>query len=134
MWWPTITGCTVTATYGDKPWAAALYGALEPFAGRNSVAAYTSFFGAFDHHLGTLALTLGNLDDAVGWLERGLERHRTLGAEGYVALSSRWLARALHLRDGPGDKEAALAQDEESRALASRLDLAGLPDFPVAAT
>ena len=133
MWWPTVTGCTVTATHGDKAWAAALYGALEPFSGRNCIAAHTSFFGAFDHHLGTLALTLGNLDDAVRRLESGLVRHRTLGAQGYVALSARWLARALHLRDGPGDQEAALAHDEESRELARRLELAGLPDFPVAA-
>lgn len=132
MWWPTITGCTIAATCGHEGWAAALYGALEPFAGRNCVASYTSFFGAIDHHLGTLAVTLGRHDDAVTWLESGLERHRALGAAGYVALSTCWLAQARRQRDGPGDADAARAHDEESRGLASRLELAGLPDFPAA--
>lgn len=127
MWWATLTGCSVAASLGEPAWAAVLHETFLPYAGWNLVAAYTSFFGAVDHHLGTLSVALGNYDEAVARLEQALERHRELGTESFVALSATWLAHARTLRNAQGDDEAAAALRAESAALAARLGLAGLP-------
>ena len=126
-WWATMTGAAVTASCGDRAWAEALSETLRPFSGRNCVAAYTGCFGAVDHHLGTLAATLGRYDEAVDLLEQALDRHRKLGAAGFVALSARWLARALGLRGADGDAARAADYNAEGEQLASRLGLADLP-------
>lgn len=127
MWWPTLTGCAIAASCGEPTWAAVMHDAFLPYAGLNCVSAYTSFFGAADHHLGTLAVALGRYDEAVERLEHALERHRSLGAGGFAALSATWLSHALSLRDQPGDLDAAGALQVESADLADRLGLAGLP-------
>ena len=56
---------------------------------------YMAYLGAVDHHLGTLAAVLGRHDDAVGHLDAALERHRTIAARPWVALSAAWLANSL---------------------------------------
>lgn len=127
MWWPTLTGCAIAASCGERDWAAVMHEAFLPYAGLNCVSAYTSFFGAADHHLGTLAVALGRHDEAVERLEQALKRHQALGAGGFAALSATWLAHALTLRDQPGDRDKAGALHAESTDLADRLGLAGLP-------
>jgi tetratricopeptide (TPR) repeat protein len=130
MWWPRMIALRVTVTdgTGDPAWAAPLYEALLPYNGRNVVIGYSGFFGAVDHHLGTLALTLERPDEAVTWLESGLAQHRTLGAEPYAAFTSRWLEHALRARGHPGDVERAAELHEESERLADRYRLHGLPE------
>jgi tetratricopeptide (TPR) repeat protein len=129
MWWPTLTGCAVAASCGEPAWAEVIHDTLLPYAGRNCVAAYTNFFGAADHHLGTLSVALGRYDTAVDRLEQALERHRALGAGGFVALSAAWLAHALTLRANPGDADTAATLTTESTDLAATLGLGGLPRF-----
>jgi tetratricopeptide (TPR) repeat protein len=129
-WWMKLIACTVAAAAcGDDAWAGALYDALVPYSGRNCVIAYTTFIGALDHHLGTLALVLGEPDRAIELLTKGLHQHRSLGAGPFVALSTRWLAHALAQRDQPEDLARAAELRHESLELADRYALAGLPHF-----
>jgi hypothetical protein len=132
VWWFKLIAYTVAATSGDgEPrWAAALYDTLAPYSGRNCVLSYTTYVGALDHHLGTLALVLGRHDRAVDLLEGGLARHRDLDSGPFVALSARWLARALVLRGSPDDRTRAAELQRESLALAETFSLGGLPQFP----
>jgi hypothetical protein len=130
MWWFKLLAYTVAASGGDPTWAEVLYDTLAPYSGRNCVLAYTTFVGALDHHLGTLALVLGRHDRAVELLGSGLDRHRDLDSGPYVALSARWLACALVRRGHPDDRDRATELHQESLALADRFSLAGLPHFP----
>lgn len=130
MWWSTITACTIVAAGGGADWATALLGRIDRYAGRNVMVGHSAFLGAVDHHRGTLALALGR-DDAVELLEQGLDRHRSLDAEPFVALSARWLAHALRRRPSGNDDDAtrAAALHDESTEIATRLGLRGLPTF-----
>ncbi|HEV7763076.1 MAG TPA: AAA family ATPase [Acidimicrobiales bacterium] len=128
-WSLKLVACSVAASAGDPGWAAVLHDALEPYSGRNCVIAYTTFVGAIDHHLGTLALVLGRDDRAVELLGCGLDQHRDLRAEPFVALSARWLARALVQRGRADDRLRAAELQSESLALAERFGLHGLPQF-----
>jgi hypothetical protein len=132
MWWFKLIAYTVAASSGDgdPEWAEVLDDTLAPYSGRNCVLAYTTFVGALDHHLGTLALVLGRDDRAVELLTSGLDRHRDLDSGPFVAFSARWLACALVRRGHAGDRNRAAELQQESLALAERFALAGLPDFP----
>src|SRR5690606_9658179 len=99
----TVGAAVVSSTVGDRRWAEAARHALDPYSGRNCVLGYAAYLGAVDHHLGCVEVTLGRLDDAVGHLEAALERHRTIGARPWAALSAAWLANALVARGGPDD-------------------------------
>jgi tetratricopeptide (TPR) repeat protein len=129
MWWLTIVALRATATAGDPDpvWSAALYDALARYRGHNVVVGYTAFFGAVDHHLGSLALALGRLDEAVALLEDAGEQHRRLGAEPFRAFTLSWLERALIARDQPGDRDRAERLHDESEQLAERYGLQPLP-------
>ena len=94
-WLMAVVGAAVSAsTVGDVPWAQAAHDALFPYSGRNCVMGYVAYLGAVDHHLGTLATVLGRHDDAVAHLDAALDRHRTVGARPWVALSAAWAANA----------------------------------------
>lgn len=128
LWTPTVVGCAIAAAAaGDVPWAEAAHRALAPLSGRNCVMGYAAFLGAVDHHLGALDAVRGRIDDAVAYLESALERHRTIGARPFEALSERWLARALAARGRRGDAERAAALAASSEAVATDLGLQHLP-------
>ena len=101
--------------------------ALAPYSGRNCVLGYAAYLGAVDHHLGCVEVTLGRLDDAVAHLEAALERHRTIGARPWAAVSAAWLANALVARGGPDDAERADRLWADAAEEAADLGLAILP-------
>ena len=115
------------AACGHQAWAEEIHTALLPFSGQLCLTGYAIFGGAVDHHLGTLALTLGRTDEAVQRLGSALDRHRALGAVSFTGLTARWLAHALATRGGPGDHDRAMALWDEAEALTDRYGLLGLP-------
>lgn len=123
----TVGAAVVSSTVGDRRWAEAARHALDPYSGRNCVLGYAAYLGAVDHHLGCVEVTLGRLDDAVGHLEAALERHRTIGARPWAALSAAWLANALVARGGPDDAGRADRLWAEAAGEAASLGLAILP-------
>jgi hypothetical protein len=100
---------------------------LAPYTARNVVLGCAAYLGAVDHHLGVLESALGRTDDAVTHLDAALERHRTIGARPWIALSQAWLANVLSERDAPGDADRATALHAEASATAAELGLAALP-------
>lgn len=130
MWWPTITSCANAAAAGDRAWAAVLHETLAPYAGRTCVFGYSVFAGAVEHYRGTLALALDRRNQAVAQLGDGMDQHEALGATPFVALSARWLARALVRRSKPGDDRLSASLARRSAELAADLGLHGLPQFP----
>jgi hypothetical protein len=129
MWWPTMVACAIAASCGHERWAEEIHTGLLPFSGQLCLAGYAIFGGAVDHHLGTLALTLGRPDEAVERLGSALDRHRALGAVSFTGLTARWLAHALTTRGGPGDHDRAAALWDEAEALTDRYGLHGSPSF-----
>ncbi len=128
LWLPTVVAAAGAASAtGNAGWAEAAHAALAPYRGRNCVMGYASFLGAADHHLGTLDVALGRADAAVDELEAALERHRSLGARPFMAVSARWLANALDERDKADDCDRALLLYAESTALDEELGLPSLP-------
>jgi AAA ATPase domain len=127
MWWPTMAALAVGASCGHRDWAEAVHGTLAAYSGRVGVTGHALLVGAVDHHLGTLALALGRRGEAVDRLEAALLAHRALDAPPFVAFTARWLARALALRDLPGDRSRAAALEAEADELGRRLGLASLP-------
>ncbi|MGH9110741.1 MAG: ATP-binding protein [Acidimicrobiales bacterium] len=128
LWLPTVVAAAgAAAATGDAGWAEAAHAVLGPYRGRNCVMGYASFLGAADHHLGTLDAVLGRSDAAVDELEAGLERHRSLGARPFIAVSARWLANTLAERDQADDRDRALLLHAESTALDDELGLPSLP-------
>ncbi|HLT69337.1 MAG TPA: AAA family ATPase [Acidimicrobiales bacterium] len=123
----TVGAAVVSSTVGDRRWAEAARQALAPYSGRNCVLGYAAYLGAVDHHLGCVEVTLGRLDDAVAHLEAALERHRTIGARPWAAVSAAWLANALVARGGPDDAERADRLWADAAEEAADLGLAILP-------
>jgi tetratricopeptide (TPR) repeat protein len=128
LWRVSVVGAAVTAAaVGDTRWAQAVHDTLAPYTGRNLVLGYAAYLGAVDHHLGVLDAVLGRLDDAADHLDAALERHSTIGARPWAAMSAAWLANVLSERDAPGDADRAAALHEESSATAAGLGLTALP-------
>jgi hypothetical protein len=122
-----MIGCAVTASYGRPNWAGPVHEMLAGYRGSLGVTGFAIFFGAIDHHLGTLALVLDRPGEATERLERALRVHQALGAAPFVALSEHWLARALEARGDPDDRSRADALRAHRDVLAERLRLRGLP-------
>jgi tetratricopeptide (TPR) repeat protein len=81
------------------------YDALRPHAGTAVVvAAAVGFGGAVDHHLGTLAMALGRLDEAARHLEDALVIHERMSAWPWLARTRCELAAVLVARDLPADR------------------------------
>jgi class 3 adenylate cyclase len=122
LWWMTIVGFSrAAALVGDRDWARALYDLALPFADHNATLGLAGFLGAAAHHLGVLAGVLGRWDDAAAHLAAALERHESMGARGFVALSQEAYAGVLTRRDAPGDR--ALARDLTAAARRAAGDL-----------
>jgi tetratricopeptide (TPR) repeat protein len=82
--------------------------------------------GAASRLLGLCALTLGQSEEAVGWLRQAVASNRRVGAAPFVARAQVELAAALRRRDGPGDAEEARRLLAEAAEAAAELGLAGL--------
>jgi hypothetical protein len=86
---------------------------------------YTAYLGHTRHHLGTLAAAAGRPDEAVRHLEIAVLKHEELASPPFVALSQRALARALTMRDAPGDDERAARLLADSEPATTAYGLAG---------
>jgi tetratricopeptide (TPR) repeat protein len=107
-WWLMAVGLARTAVNLEAvAEGETIYAALAPYASHNCRAGQATFLGAAALHLGALASLLGRYDDAVAHYEAALERHRTMGARPFEALTMTELAAALERRARPGDCERA---------------------------
>jgi hypothetical protein len=91
---------------------------------------------AYSH--GTMQLVQGKIEAASQALELALEL-ATMRARPYIARSQAGLARALRLRDQPGDEERARALAQQATETARELGMTRLertlrPDSPAAPT
>jgi tetratricopeptide (TPR) repeat protein len=76
--------------------------------------------------LGLCALTLDQLDDAVGWLRKAVASNRRVGAAPFVARAQAELATALRRRRRLGDWEEARQLLAEAAKAATELGMAWL--------
>lgn len=127
LWLPAVIGCAVAASHGRPNWAGPVHETLAGYRGSLGVTGFAIFFGAIDHHLGTLALVLDRPGESTGRLEHALKVHRELGAAPFVALSEHWLACALEARGDPKDGARAEVLRADRDALVERFGLQGLP-------
>ena len=124
MWWHDVVGLTRGArATNDVDTATQIYAAVLPFRSHNATMGLVSFFGAVEHHLGTLAVVMGKIDGAIDHFERGLARHRDMGARPFVALTAAELSLALIARGGVGDQARAADLRNEATSLADELRL-----------
>jgi tetratricopeptide (TPR) repeat protein len=90
--------------FGDLAVAARCREALAPHAGLTCVAAaFGAWGGAVDHHLGALALALGDARDALDHLEAALRVHKAFGAGPWAEATQSLLVAAkdpLHRSTG----------------------------------
>src|SRR5262249_52199386 len=106
---------------------------LAPYADAVIVAAFTAgCLGSAARYAGLLAYTLGQLDDAVGYFATALATNQRIGAPPQPAHTQRELARTLHARGAPGDRERAAALEATAAATAARLGLVALQQRLVA--
>jgi hypothetical protein len=93
---------------GRQELAQRLYELLAPYAGRIiGVGHGAACDGAVDHHLGALAVALGDADLADEHFTAARALHRRLCAPLWLAHTQREQARALWKRGTPGDREQA---------------------------
>jgi tetratricopeptide (TPR) repeat protein len=119
---------------GDAEAARSVRDQLTPYADRFIVTGgAVGCGGAVSRLLGLCALTLGQLDDAVGWLRAAVASNRRIGAAPFVARAQAELATALRRRDQTGDAEQARRLLSEAAGAAAELgmpvlarDIAGL--------
>lgn len=114
----------VCPTAGDATAAARLYDLLLPYSGRAVVLGWASVVqGAVDHHLGVLAVAMGNWDAAANHLDAATALHARLGAHHWQGRTELAYARMLMGRDGPGDAGRAREHLATARAKADELGL-----------
>jgi len=101
---------TAAARLSNAGAAASLYELLLPCAGLNAVnCGAVTFNGAYSHHLGVLAATLGRWDEAEQHLANAASVHERMGARVFLGRTRLEWARALLSRRQPGDAEQAQA-------------------------
>jgi len=109
----------VCAGVGDRPRAAVLSAALEPYAERNAITERAwAAWGSVSRRLGELAATCGEMEAAAAQFERALELERRWEAWPWLAHTLRAYAAAVP------DAAAASANREQAGALGRR---PGLP-------
>ena len=124
----------VAAQSGDAAAAAQLREALLPYRGRLAVFGGAGMcLGPVSLFLGLLATQLGLLDEAVQSLQQAIAFAEQAGALPYLALSLEAAARALSLRQAPGDRDTASACRARAQAIAGRLGMSGTLSRRVAA-
>jgi tetratricopeptide (TPR) repeat protein len=111
---------------GDAGLARQAYELLVPYAELPAIASLAVLCaGSTERTLGVAALTFGDVDRAVGHLERAVDANRRLVNRPMTVLAQASLARALVLRDGPGDLAAALDALEQAIDEAGACEMAG---------
>ena len=109
---------------GDADAARLVRDELTPYADRFLVAAgAVGCAGAVSRLLGLSALTLGQFEEAVGWLRQAVASNRRIGAAPFVARAQAELATALRRRDRPGDAEEARRLLVEAAEAAAELGM-----------
>jgi tetratricopeptide (TPR) repeat protein len=116
----------VAAHTGDVCAAAQLREALLPYRGRLAVFGGAAMcLGPVSLFLGLLATQLGLVDEAVQSLQEATAFAEQAGALPCLAISLEAAARALSLRQAPGDRKNAAACQARARAIAGRLGMTG---------
>ncbi|WP_165367979.1 AfsR/SARP family transcriptional regulator [Phytoactinopolyspora endophytica] len=101
--------------------------ALEPYAGNLAVAGRVAACrGSVSHALGLLALTCGDADQAVDWLDQAASQHERIRARPFQARSLLALARALDERCDDGDRHRAASARRQAADLRAQLGLPAL--------
>jgi tetratricopeptide (TPR) repeat protein len=112
---------------GELDAARSVHDELLRYADRFVVAAGAVLCGgAASRLLGLCALTLGQPDEAVGWLRQAVASNRRVGAAPFVARAQAELATALRRRNQAGDAEEARRLLAEAAEAAAELGMAGL--------
>jgi tetratricopeptide (TPR) repeat protein len=126
-WWTVVVALANTVgVLGSPEWAEILQSMMIPYRDHNSTVGQALFLGTASHHLGVLACSLRQWDEALDYLDQALERHQAMGARPFVALTNKAYASALCGRDGPGDRERARELHEAAGRTASELHLKAL--------
>jgi tetratricopeptide (TPR) repeat protein len=121
----------VCSFLGDAARSETLYERLLPYAHRNVVATPTvACYGVAARHLGMLATTMGNWNDAEGHFEHAIEANARQGGVPWVAHTRYQYAAMLRARGRPADggrtrallsAAAATARELGMNALAERV-------------
>jgi tetratricopeptide (TPR) repeat protein len=114
------------ARLSDSGAAAVLYEQLLPFAGLHAVGHAEGSQGAIDRYLGLLSATMGRLDDAERHLQDAIDMNERMGAKPWTAHCRSDLADVLLSRDGPGDRERAIAELRSTQNLCQGLGMSAL--------
>jgi DNA-binding SARP family transcriptional activator len=115
----------VSAGLGHTESATVLYGRLRPYEGQVAIRPPGST-GSVDRHLGQLATTFGELDDADRHLQQATAIYTRLGAPGWLARTQLASADLLLRRGRPADRRRGAELLGEAAATARRLGLRGL--------
>jgi DNA-binding winged helix-turn-helix (wHTH) protein/tetratricopeptide (TPR) repeat protein len=125
--WPLALSMLVpgAAIAGDPALPERVYELLSPYAGRILTVGHgAACDGAVDHHLGVLAVALGDADLADDHFSAARALHRRLRSPLWVAHTQREQAHALWKRGTPGDREAARRLQGEAIEAYERMGLA----------
>jgi hypothetical protein len=124
-WLVTMSGIAEAAhLLGDGAVAARVYEMVRPYAHLPTMVSLgVACFGSTHHTLGVAALTAGDADRAVGHLREAVRANLALMHWPAVTASRVRYARALRMRDGPGDADAAAESWAAAREEASVLGL-----------
>ncbi len=111
FWTPTVALLSgAVAELGSAEEKRMLYALLVPYAGGNVVCGgAVSFWGSCSHHLGVLAASLGDWDNAERHLTHAAGVHERMGARAYVARTRLESASMFTARGRPEDAEQARA-------------------------
>jgi len=141
-WLVTMSGIAEAAhLLGDGDVAARVYEMVLPYAHLPTMVSLgVACFGSTRHTLGLAALTAGDADRAVGHLREAVRANLAIMHWPAVTASRVQYARALALRGGPGDADAAreawAAAREEAGvlglAIAEPADRPGIAEGPAA--
>jgi hypothetical protein len=124
----------VATQSGDAAAAAQLREALLPYRERLALFGGAGMcLGPVSMFTGLLATQLGLLDEAVESLQQSIAFAERSGALPCLALSLEAAARALSLRQAPGDRDTASACLARAQAIAARLGMSGTLSRRVAA-
>jgi hypothetical protein len=114
----------VTDELGDAGLAAQIEPLLRPLADQWLVYPIgVGTLGPIAYSLGVCTLLMGRLDAAVADFELAIAKCRLMRSRPYEAHASLRLARALALRDGPGDAERAAAMQRAAVAIGEDLGM-----------
>jgi hypothetical protein len=127
--WPT-TMALLTETcvaLGEREHAATLYEMVLPYSGLMVLTGGGSYCpGAADRYLGMLDTCLGRYEEAEPRFLTALELEDRFGAPPLMARTRYWHARMLLERDGPGDRERAIALLALALEAAEAMGMGGL--------